>query len=344
MGSILRSVRTMRSLLGLFFLVGAFWVQNVKADACTLAFCTYTPFLSTEEECRTERFNAWVTEEVNRGTGWMTGLEECPDKLQTFQPYPLCDNGLWSVPAKAAEHGNHWCMRSNQATADGAGQQCCYYDAPGSAHDLTLIKWNEATGQHPDAGTPDLVTPGALYLGLYGHFDKDVEPWCDSLELNRLADYMRHRPPSNGGGRACTDVSVPGKLKTWLDSESQRGLDWVAGLADCPSSMTLRRFGRGARCNSKKWSRLVGNRYSSRRCMSSAGTSSGFRQKCCYTRIQNRGTYRYTLVTGIEAGTPFNIRRGDFPAHYAARQGGSDALVAMFQQYRPPSTGGGSCQ
>ena len=70
-----------------------------------------------------QRFNAWVTEEVNRGTGWMTGLEECPDKLQTFQPYPLCDNGLWSVPAKAAEHGNHWCMRSNQATADGAGQQ-----------------------------------------------------------------------------------------------------------------------------------------------------------------------------------------------------------------------------
>ena len=105
---------------------------------------------------------------------------------------------------------------------------------------------------------------------------------------------MIHRPPSNGGGTPCTPVSVPDKMKGWLDRdgdyvwpnlvaqtnvncicrEKQRELDWDSiGLADCPSSMLL---GRRSKC--KKWSRFVG-RYSSRKCMSSSSLKFGFRQK-----------------------------------------------------------------
>lgn len=42
---------------------------------------------------------------------------------------------------------------------------------------------------------------------------------CLYPPLFQLADYMTHRPPSNGGGKACTDVSVPDKLQTWLDRD-----------------------------------------------------------------------------------------------------------------------------
>ena len=43
-------------------------------DACTLAFCTYTPFLSTEEECRTEvsqaiKWTVFPAKNLRQGAG-----------------------------------------------------------------------------------------------------------------------------------------------------------------------------------------------------------------------------------------------------------------------------------
>lgn len=67
--------------------------------------------------------------------------------------------------------------------------------------------------------------------------------------------------------------------------------------------------------------------------------------QCCYRRkFDTRRTWKYTLLSGSEAGTPFRARgvAADMSARYAARA--SDALVAMYHQYRPPSTGGGTCQ
>ena len=46
------------------------------------------------------------------------------------------------------------------------------------------------------------------------HFDEDVMPWCDAVQLDRLPEYMAHRPPSVGGGRACGRYG--GVLDGWI--------------------------------------------------------------------------------------------------------------------------------
>lgn len=67
-----------------------------------------------------QRLDEWVTEQ---DPAWLDALEDCPDQLMPWNPNPVCDNGLWTEPVRAAEHANAWCIRSKVATPGGAGQQ-----------------------------------------------------------------------------------------------------------------------------------------------------------------------------------------------------------------------------
>ena len=89
--------------------------------------------------------------------------------------------------------------------------QCCY------KKDLSLLKWDPATGLDPSAGTPDRYSPATKWTTIL-HYYHDVLPWCYANDLKRLPEYMAQRPPSNGGGKSCDSLAipVPVKLQTWM--------------------------------------------------------------------------------------------------------------------------------
>lgn len=138
---------------------------------------------------------------------WYNKLPDCPcsnpDKIQTVT------NDGWAIDLSNIEKyhpGAKICYRSYPMIKTSVGyssQQCCYYKND------RLITWG------PGAGTPDKVSTllgeddnGKMkirYIGLWGHWVKDVYPW---LNLKKQKDgwkfYNTQFPPNQGSN--CDDL------------------------------------------------------------------------------------------------------------------------------------------
>lgn len=152
------------------------------------------------------QFNAWYQAEM-QNQGWLAALPDCPCNIK-YGPvncwygapdqWQSPDPSKWALSDPLGYHpGATMCLRSVNATATGAGQQCCY-DSSGA-----LITHG------PGAGTPDKVAPGFPYLG---HYQADVAPydlakWIDTVGAQYgyggfVNKYLNARPPNKGKGCA----------------------------------------------------------------------------------------------------------------------------------------------
>ena len=179
--------------------------------------------LTPRIQFRAERayFLTWYTANKTTGLGWLKGLPDCPCTLTVkcvrvrykwflwwewghteYNVFNNPDGKEWTDPEKASSlhPGAAVCMRSKNAIANGAGQQCCY-DSDGD-----LLTHGRG------AGTPDQSAPiGAD--GIARHVLKDVKPFLNAASLDSRArfggfvdKYLEVRPPNQGkdaAGKPC---------------------------------------------------------------------------------------------------------------------------------------------
>ena len=204
---------------------------RIRVDDNLYQYCDSSPVNLTDPSGLTPRqqfrhyqarFAKWYKANNDAGLGWLRGLPDCPCTLTVkcvrvrykwflwwewghtkYNVFNNPDAKKWDDPEKASgtfHPGAAVCMRSKNAIANGAGQQCCY-DSDGD-----LLTHGRG------AGTPDQSAPiGAT--GRAEHFFKDVKPYSDAVYLDSEArfggfvdKYIEMRPPNPGkdaAGKPC---------------------------------------------------------------------------------------------------------------------------------------------
>ncbi|XP_070554193.1 sushi domain-containing protein 2-like isoform X2 [Ptychodera flava] len=157
----------------------------------------------------------WASTDEERDQTFLDDLEPCPCTLQQarvdtgrFTAHPTCNEALSNEDNCERRTLALHCVRANEPSGYGSGQQCCYNNEGNLIDGPQEYSGGTSHRRHHDGIYP-YKSPGTVpYLS---HYLTDILPWehccyysdelCEQYYVNRPSDDCKeYEPPAPGGG------------------------------------------------------------------------------------------------------------------------------------------------